>query len=236
MATRAAIIYLDPETLTTTSTYNHFDGYPDSLGAALEEYYDDDINAKKIASEGYISYLDLETGEIEVTNPSDRNVKPEIMNLTDDESQSATDLSELIDSYGADYAYIWSPAVDKWVTFKNSDSKTLYMKLEQMMPELLGMGTNPENDPQSGDFMNEWKNFLNEAKQVDFEKIEKYIEKEIIEDDSELGKQTADIALDAYIDSLKNDFRLGKGDDYMDFTMDDYVEDFENYVADRMDS
>ena len=84
--------------------------------------------------------------------------------------------------------------------------------------------------------MNEWKNFLNEAKQVDFEKIEKYIEKEIVEDDSELGKQTADIALDAYIDSLKNDFRLGKGDDYMDFTMDDYVEDFENYVADRMDS
>ena len=211
MATRAAIIYLDPETLTTTSTYNHYDGYPDSLGAALEEYYDDDINAKKIASEGYISYLDLETGEIEVTNPSDRNVKPEITNLTDDEFQSASDIIDLINSYGADYAYIWSPAVDKWVTFKNSDSKTLYMKLEQMMPELLGMGTNPENDPQSGDFMNEWNQFINENKAID--------------------NMWA-----VYVKSLVNDIRLNGVGDYVNFNEYNFIEDFENYVGDRMDS
>ena len=215
MATRAAIIYLDPKTLTTTSTYNHYDGYPDNLGAALEAYYDDDINAKKIASEGYISYLDLETGEIEVTNPSDRNVKPEITNLTDDEFQSASDIIDLINSYGADYAYIWSPAVDEWVTFKNSDSKTLYMQLEQMMPELLGMGTNPENDPQSGDFINEWKKFLNEDKEIDSAAI--------------------DNMWAVYVKSLVNDIKINGVGDYVNFNEYNFIEDFENYVGDKMD-
>ena len=232
MATRAAIIYLDPETLTITSTYNHYDGYPDSLGAALEEYYDDDINAKKIASEGYISYLDLETGEIEVTNPSDRNVKPEIMNLTDDESQSPSDIIDLINSYGADYAYIWSPALDKWVTFKNSDSDTLYMKLEQMMPELLGRGNFEEGGMmENKDYMTEWKNFLNEDKQPDFDAIKNYIEKEKGSND---GKP--DSGLDAYMDSLKRDFAKGRGDEFKDYKMKDYVEDFNNFIADKMDS
>jgi len=212
MATRAAIIYLDPETLTITSTYNHYDGYPDSLGAALEGHYDDDINAKKIASEGYISYLDLETGEIEVTNPSDRNVKPEIMNLTDDEPQSASDIIDLINSYGADYAYIWSPALDKWVTFKNSDNKTLYMKLEQMMPELLGRGNFEDGGMmENKDYMTEWKNFLNENKEID--------------------NMWA-----VYVKSLVNDIRLNGVEDYVNFKEDDYVEDFNNFVADKMDS
>ena len=212
MATRAAIIYLDPETLTITSTYNHYDGYPDSLGAALEGHYDDDINAKKIASEGYISYLDLATGEIEVTNPSDRNVKPEIMNLTDDEPQSASDIIDLINSYGADYAYIWSPALDKWVTFKNSDNKTLYMKLEQMMPELLGRGNFEDGGMmENKDYMTEWKNFLNENKEID--------------------NMWA-----VYVKSLVNDIRLNGVEDYVNFKEDDYVEDFNNYIADKMDS
>ena len=212
MATRAAIIYLDPETLTITSTYNHYDGYPDSLGAALEGHYDDDINAKKIASEGYISYLDLATGEIEVTNPSDRNVKPEIMNLTDDEPQSASDIIDLINSYGADYAYIWSPALDKWVTFKNSDNKTLYMKLEQMMPELLGRGNFEDGGMmENKDYMTEWKNFLNENKEID--------------------NMWA-----VYVKSLVNDIRLNGVEDYVNFKEDDYVEDFNNFVADKMDS
>lgn len=212
MATRAAIIYLDPKTLTTTSTYNHYDGYPDNLGAALEAYYDDDINAKKIASEGYISYLDLETGEIEVTNPSDRNVKPEITNLTDDESQSASDIIDLINSYGADYAYIWSPAVDEWVTFKNSDSKTLYMQLEQMMPELLGRGNFEDGGMmENKDYMNEWNQFITENKAID--------------------NMWA-----VYVKSLVNDIRLNGVEQCVNFNEYNFIEDFENCVADRMDS
>jgi hypothetical protein len=37
------------------------------------------------------------------------------------------------------------------------------------------------------------------------------------------------------MDSLKNSFRLNKND-YADYEMNDYIEDFDNYVADKMDS
>lgn len=237
MATRAAIIYLDPKTLTTTSTYNHYDGYPDNLGAALEAYYDDDINAKKIASEGYISYLDLETGEIEVTNPSDRNVKPEITNLTDDEFQSASDIIDLINSYGADYAYIWSPAVDEWVTFKNSDSKTLYMQLEQMMPELLGRGNFEDGGMmENKDYMNEsyktkWQNFLNENDdaKVRFEKIRDNAYRMLKQED---GRQVND-----YVDALVRQIKLkpSDADEYIEYDSTDWKADFDDYISNKMD-
>jgi len=158
MATRAAIIYFDPEQLEAVSTYNHYDGYPESLGAGLKNHYNDDMYAKKIASEGYISYLDPETGDIEVSNPKDNDVDPDITFLTDDMGQTAMELAELISSYGASYAYIWSPATEEWMTIKGSSTKSMYTTIDQLMPELFGMGTNPENDMmEEKDYMTEWK-------------------------------------------------------------------------------
>jgi len=163
MATRAAIIYFDPEKLEAVSTYNHYDGYPENLGAGLKNHYNDDMYAKKIASEGYISYLDPETGDIEVSNPRDKDVDPDRMRLTDDMGQTAMDIAEMISSYGADYAYIWSPAVEEWMTVKGGSTKSMYTTIDQLMPELFGMGTNPENDMmEEKDYMTEWKAFLNE--------------------------------------------------------------------------
>ena len=49
--------------------------------------------AEKIASEGYISYLDPETGDIEVSNPKDKNVDPDITFLTDDMSSNSNGFS-----------------------------------------------------------------------------------------------------------------------------------------------
>jgi hypothetical protein len=232
MATRALIGFIDDDR-NLIATYNHYDGYPDSLGAALEAHYNDDINAKKIASEGYISYLDPETGEIDVTNASDRNIKPKIEMLDGDPYEAGLQIGSLVDQFGGNYGYVWFKG--EWHMVKNAGIANMAKALEDKLEDGEMFMSLNEDVVEEG-YEAKWKNFINEAKQVDFEKIEKYIEKETIGDDSELGKQTADIALDAYIDSLKNDFRLGKGDDYMDFTMDDYVEDFENYVADRMDS
>ena len=62
---------------------------------------------------------------------------------------------------------------------------------------------------------------------VDFNVVKTYIAKEKDIDGE-------DFALDTYIDSLKNSFRLNKND-YIDYEMEDYVEDFDNYVADKMD-
>jgi hypothetical protein len=225
MATRAAIIYFDPEKLEAVSTYNHYDGYPENLGAGLENHYNDDMYAKKIASEGYISYLDPETGDVEVSNPRDKDVDPDRMRLSDDMDQTAMDLAEMINSYGADYAYIWSPAVDKWMTIKGGSTKSIYTTIDQLMPELFGMGTNPENDPQAGDFMTEWKTFLNEANDLD--KVMSQAFFKLQDEPKEM--------LSAYKASLTNDIRLNGPDAYADFSVEDFIEDYENYIGDKMD-
>ncbi len=66
MATRALIGYLEDGVL--TSTYNHYDGYPEHLGKALNNFFASPSLAKDIANYGYISYIDADTGEIEAKN------------------------------------------------------------------------------------------------------------------------------------------------------------------------
>ena len=233
MATRAAIIYFDPEKLEAVSTYNHYDGYPENLGAGLENHYNDDMYAKKIASEGYISYLDPETGDIEVSNPKDKNVDPDIMSLTDDMSQTAMDLAEMINSYSADYAYIWSPAVEKWMTIKGGSTKSIYTTIDQLMPELFGMGTNPENDMmEEKDYMTEWKSFIseNDDAKVRFEKIRDNAYRMLKHED---GKQ-----VNAYVDALERQikFKPTDADVFIEYDRTDWKADFDDYVSDKMDS
>ena len=226
MATRAAIIYFDPEKLEAVSTYNHYDGYPENLGAGLKNHYNDDMYAKKIASEGYISYLDPETGDIEVSNPKDKDVDPDRMRLTDDMGQTAMDLAEMISSYGADYAYIWSPATEEWMTIKGGSTKSMYTTIDQLMPELFGMGTNPENDMmEEKDYMTEWKSFLNENT------VEKVMSQAMFKLQDEPKEM-----VDAYKKSLANDIRLNGQESYADFSVEDFIEDYREYVNDKMDA
>ena len=41
--------------------------------------------------------------------------------------------------------------------------------------------------------------------------------------------------LQVYLDSLENDIRLNGSEEYETYTPDDWEEDFENYMADKMD-
>ena len=66
MATRALIGYFDDDRV-LTSTYNHYDGYPDHLGKMLDKYFSNEELAKKVAGTGYISYID-DDGNIESKN------------------------------------------------------------------------------------------------------------------------------------------------------------------------
>jgi hypothetical protein len=77
-----------------------------------------------------------------------------------------------------------------------------------------------------------WAKFLNEAKDMDFGVIKRFIQDDLKRGDKE------DIELDTYIDSLKKDFEAGdaRRSAYDDYEMDDYVEDFENYIADKRDA
>ena len=226
MATRAAIIYFDPEKLEAVSTYNHYDGYPENLGAGLENHYNDDMYAKKIASEGYISYLDPETGDVEVSNPRDKDVDPIRIELSDDEGRSAYAINNDIQAKSADWAYIWSPALDKWTTIKNDGRNVTVDRLEQMMPELFGMGNMEDDMMEEKDYMTEWKAFLNEANDVD--KVMSQAFFKLQDEPKEM--------VSAYKKSLANDIRLNGKDSYADFSVEDFIEDYNEYVNDKMDA
>ena len=81
-------------------------------------------------------------------------------------------------------------------------------------------------------FKEDWDKDLAEGKllkeNIDIEDVRLYIQKEL----GRAGEQ--DAGLDAYIDSIQRDFAAGR-DAYDDYEMDDYLEDFENYIADKMD-
>lgn len=222
MATRAAIIYLDPKNYEAISTYNHYDGYPENLGVALETHYNDDFKANRIANEGYISYVDPKTGNIDAKNQDD----PTRLELSDDEGRSAAVINNDIQSMGADYAYIWSPALDKWTEIKNYGANATADRLEQLMPELFGMGTNPEDDMmEEKDYMTEWKSFLNENT------VEKVMSQAMFK----LQDEPKEI-LDAYKKSLANDIRLNGQESYADFSVEDFIEDYREYFSDKMDA
>ena len=231
MATRAAIIYFDPEKLEAVSTYNHYDGYPENLGAGLEAHYNDDFKANRIASEGYISYLDPETGDVEVTNARDKDVEPQRMRLSDDMDQTAMDLAELINSYSADYAYIWSPAIDKWMTIKGGSTKSIYSTVDQLMPELFGMGTNPENDMmEEKNYMTEWQAFLNE--ESFFKDDAATIRWEKVRDNAyRMLKNEPGKAVNDYVDALERQIKKMPSDlDMMiDWEADDFLNDFREF-------
>ena len=224
MATRALIGYLD-DSKKLTSTYNHYDGYPDYLGKILLNHFDDDAAAEGVAMEGYISNID-EDGTI--NSKYDEAADTEIL---DEESFSAAmQIGGKVDEYGGDYGYIWFNK--QWNTIKNNGIEGMAKQIVEELEEsgMFMVDENKEKDIMKEGYEAKWAKFLNEAKEMDFSVIKKFIQDDLQRGDRE------DPALDAYIESLQRDFVAGRGDAYSDYEMDDYVEDFQNYEADKMDS
>ena len=225
MATRALIGYLDDSKKLTT-TYNHYDGYPAYLGKILKEHYSGDEKAKSIASKGYISSID-EDGTInsKFNNPANTMI------LDEEAFSAAMQIGDEVDGYGADYGYVYFN--DEWNTIKNNGIRGM---AEQIVDELgeSGMFMVDENGDGNENIMEQgyeakWAKFLNEAKQMDFDVLKKYIKQETNYGDSEIN---------TYIESLQRDFEAGgdRSNGYDDYEMDDYVEDFENYIQDKRDA
>ncbi len=229
MATRALIGFIDDDRQ-FVSTYNHYDGYPEYLGKALDKHFNDKGAAERVASTGYISSIDIDDGSIE----SKYNEKPDYKVLDGDPYEAGIAIGEKVDEYGGDYGYVWFD--DKWHMVKNAGIANMAKALEDKLDDGGKTFMSENGDVMGEGYESKWAKFLNEAKKVDFDVIEKYIEKETTGDDPKQGEQLVNFGLDAYMDSLKRDFAQGRGDDYIDYEMDDYVEDFENYVADKMDS
>ena len=125
--TRALVGYLSGDRLTTT--YNHYDGYPENLGVGLETHYNDDEKAKEVAMKGYITYLNPETGEIEATH----NDAPGKLILPDDPEQRAREIAEEIDKFGADFGYVWDDNTNQWITIKNTGIRSM---IDQILAKL----------------------------------------------------------------------------------------------------
>jgi len=132
MATRALIGYFDDDRVLTT-TYNHYDGYPDHLGKMLDKHYNSDEKAKFVANEGYISYI-TDDGTIEAKN----KMNPEKTRLDKEWEDALYDMAGQIDSYGADYAYIWYEEDGDWVEIKNTGTRSM---IDQLANQLASAAT-----------------------------------------------------------------------------------------------
>tara|TARA_R110002153_G_scaffold101565_1_gene237772 strand:+ start:764 stop:1429 length:666 start_codon:yes stop_codon:yes gene_type:complete len=221
MATRALIGFLDDDKQ-FTSTYNHYDGYPEHTGKLLKKYFNDVEAAERVAATGYISSIDDE-GNID--SKYDEEPYYKVIDA-EDAFTAGMMIGDEVKDMTADYGYIWVRELGKWITVKNQGGDSIAKQLEDELGES-GMYMVDENINEAG-YEAKWAQFLNEAEDVDFGVIKSFIAKD---KDIEMD----DFALDAYMESIKNSFRLNK-DDYKDYEMDDFVEDFDNYVSDKMDS
>ena len=227
MATRALLGSIQTDAAgnqVLTSTYNHYDGYPENLGVGLNKFYDQTSEAIKISNRGYISYLNPETGDIEAKNqePADKTLLP------DEFDEAMRKVYSVADSYGADYVYLYDFDDAEWVFSTMMGSRNLISNfsntgIENQFEGYEGGDLADEDSIRNMEegYESKWQKFLNEG------------EKDVVGVASSILRDMPN--LDVYIDSLKNDVRLNGAEDYYGYTSDDWEEDYNNYMADKMD-
>jgi len=217
MATRALIGYLNKDN-TITTTYNHYDGYPENLGVALDKHYDTDAKAKEIANMGYVSFVDPETGDIEANN-SDSPVT-----VGDEDLVSSIQFFK-DEAKGVDYVYLFSPSVmgGEWIMSPTA------VKMEKFVNTFLDdiMDSPAEDDMMDESYQSKWKNFLNEDMPS--------IESKLMKLQNALEREPAE-NVEMYLASVERDLKRGDKEQYENMTIEDMIEDYNVYINDRMDS
>ena len=225
MGTRALIGYLDTNGDTRlTSTYNHYDGYPENLGKGLETFYDNDAKAEEIANVGYISYLDGETGEWDAKHKQN----PRRNALTDNFNEAMLDIASEIDSFSADYGYIWCNENEEWITVQNNGIRKMAEELEMNLAHLKGkFAMMPERPDQTNSHFVD-----NDEADEDARMNEVIIKEEGVVDKAKKALK-GKMNLDVYVKSLENDIRLNGEESYEDYSLEDFVEDYDNYTQNK---
>ena len=276
MATRALIGWIESDAAgnqVLTSTYNHYDGYPENLGVGLNKFYDEPNEALKVANMGYISFLNPETGEIESkhNDPAEKTV------LSDDFEEAMREIHAVADSMGADYVYLYDHDENDWMhskmngvsylikTFSMSGIDSQFFSYEgdqdlgvpgdnalgleeddkehkhtykQIDPDGTAECTKcglRNSDPsktgekvvKEGDYNTKFKNFINEGA-FDIAIRIKDLMNKLKDEPKEQVK--------LYIDSVGRDVKRGDIAQYQEMSIDDMVEDYENYIQDKMSS
>jgi len=222
MATRALIGYLNKDN-TITTTYNHYDGYPENLGVALDKHYDTDAKAKEIANMGYVSFVDPETGDIE-----DNNSDSPVTVGDEDLISSLQFFKDAAD--GTDYAYLWVPVIGDWIYSPTAVKMQNFV--DRFMLDIDFQDEDDLADMDSIDNMEEgyttkWKKFLNEDMPS--------IESKLMKLQNALEREPAE-NVEMYLASVERDLKRGDKEQYENMTIEDMIEDYNVYIDDRMDS
>lgn len=230
MATRALVGFISTDAAgnhVLTSTYNHYDGYPENLGKGLDNHYSSPEKAREIANMGYISYLDPASGEIEAKHkePADQT------KLADNFEDAMMEVAQMGDSYGADYIYIYDTYNNMWVDASlGGGTRKAMNELGEGLFDMARDFDEMNSDDMNEDYNAKWKAFLNEES----------IDNKVVSDTSmvvhDAEKALKDMpGLDVYIDSLTNDIRLNGDEDYLNYDNDEWLEDYNNYMFDKRD-
>ena len=225
MGTRALVGFISTDAAgnhVLTSTYNHYDGYPENLGKGLDNHYSSPEKAREIANMGYISYLDPASGEIEAKHkePADQT------KLADNFEDAMMEVAQMGDSYGADYIYIYDTYNNMWVDASlGGGTRKAMNELGEGLFDMARDFDEMNSDDMNEDYNVKWKKFLNENS------VEKVMSQAFFKLQDEPKEM-----LSAYKASLANDIRLNGQDAYANYSVEDFVEDYENYIADKMDS
>ena len=206
MATRALVGWIG-DNRKLTSTYNHYDGYPENLGVGLSKFYEEPNEARKVASTGYISYMNPESGEIEAKHTEPANVTQ----LSDDFNEAMYEIASVADSYGADYIYIYDIENLEWVDVKMYGVRSAAESLMNKLVDLDGGLFRSMDEVQlDEDYTTKWKKFLNEENIVDETEFNffNYI----------LGDKYSDNEIETYLKS--DSFVEASRDDDMEMTAD----------------
>mgnify|MGYP003638716572 FL=1 len=220
MATRALIGYLNDDN-TITTTYNHYDGYPENLGVALDKHYNTDAKAKEIANMGYVSFIDPETGDIEANN-SDRPIT-----VGDDDLISSLQFLKK-EAEGVDYVYLFSPSVmgGEWITSRTGLKMELFV--DAFLDDITDSPVEDEEDDMMGEsYQSKWSNFINEDMPS--------IESKLMKLQNALEREPAE-NVEMYLASVERDLKRGDKAQYENMTIEDMIEDYNVYIDDRMDS
>jgi len=224
MATRALIGFISTDAAgnqVLTSTYNHYDGYPESLGKGLDNHYSSPEKAREIASMGYISYLDPASGEIEAKHkePADQT------KLADNFEDAMMEVAQMGDSYGADYIYIYDTYNNMWVDASlGGGTRKAMNELGEGLFDMARDFDEMNSDDMNEDYNAKWQKFLNENT------VQTAMSQAML-----MLQDEPEFMVNAYKRSLENDIRLNGEEQYEDFTAEDFIEDYYNYADEKMD-
>ena len=146
MATRAQVARFSGPTEIET-IYNHYDGYPDHLGQALKDHFNNQDAVIDLMDGGNLRYIDPETGEPEhFKNERSNRIKGA------DIEELFGEYADWVDSSSGEYAYIWDG--DEWHTIKNDGIGSMIQQLNKKFNTAPG-------DDLNEDWETKWKKFIN---------------------------------------------------------------------------